>query len=105
MLTPDQQRRHKAEGYVLIDPAIPDGMLERLRAAANRITVRTRSGDWPHHRSTGEDDIWGIGNLLHPEVGTRVFGEYMASPIVIEVVADLLVLAPSLQKRPYSLNW
>lgn len=90
MLTHDDIRRYKEQGYTLIEHAVPEGMLAALRAAAHRITERTRQGEWPKKRAAGEDDIWGVGNLLHPAVGEPIFAEYMASPNVLEVVAGLL---------------
>lgn len=104
MLTSSQLQQYRDQGYVLIDPAVPKGMLTPLRAAAARITERTRSGDWPHKRAAGDDDIWGVGHLLHPGVGEPVFAEYMASSIVIEVVADLLDVSAAGDDTPLQLE-
>jgi hypothetical protein len=104
MLTPYQIQHYKTQGYVLIDPAVPAGMLTPLRAAAGRLTERTRRGEWPHKRRAGEDDIWGVSHLLHPDVGEPVFGAYMASPVVLEVVADLLGVSPEPGDTPLQLE-
>ncbi len=117
MLDADQLRQYHQEGYVLINGAVPPPLLEPLRQAAQRATDRTRSGDWPHRRSAGDDDIWGIGHLLHPDLAEPAFAQYMASDIVIDVVADLLdVKEAELQlelanmlvnprNRDYAINW
>jgi hypothetical protein len=90
MLTPDQQTHFQRYGYLILDDAIEPHLLEPLRAAAGRVTERTRAGSWPHKRATGTDDIWGVGNLMHPELGEPVFADYMASDPVIEVGKALL---------------
>lgn len=104
MLTIDQLEHYKTQGYVIIDAAVPDGMLAPLRTAADRITARTRTGEWPHARRAGDDDIWGIGNLLHPKAGEPAFGTYMASPNVLEVVADLLGVSAAPPDTPLQLE-
>jgi ectoine hydroxylase-related dioxygenase (phytanoyl-CoA dioxygenase family) len=90
MLTEAQLRQFREDGYVIIDEAVEPSMLEPLRAAAARVTERTRAGEWPHKRKAGEDDIWGVSHLLHPELDEPVFAEYMASAPVLDVAADLL---------------
>jgi hypothetical protein len=104
MLTGSQITGYKEQGYLIIDPAVPEGMLEELRAAAGRITERTRQGIWSHNRKAGDDDIWGIGNLLHPDVGEPVFARYMGSPNVLEVVADLLQVTTEPSTTPLQLE-
>ena len=117
MLDANQLRQYHQEGYVLIDRAVPPPLLEPLREAAQRATERTRSGEWPHRRNAGEGDIWGIGHLLHPDLTEPTFAQYMASDIVIDVVAELLDVAEAeLQlelanmlvnprDRDYAINW
>lgn len=104
MLTSSQIDHYRIYGYLLIDPAVPDGMLEPLRAAAGRLTEKTRRGIWPHKRSAGDDDIWGVGHLLHLEAGEPVFAEYMASPVVLEVVAGLLGVSAPPAETPLQLE-
>ena len=104
MLSSDQLRHYRDHGYLLIDPAIPDGLLEPLRAAAGRLTEKTRQGVWPYNRDAGDGDIWGIGHLLHPDAGEPLFAEYMAADIVIEVVADLLAVSAAPEDTPLQLE-
>lgn len=90
MLDANQLRQYRQEGYVLIDRAVPPPLLEPLRQAAQRATERARSGEWTHRRSAVDGDIWGIGHLLHPDLAEPVFAQYMASDVVIDIVAELL---------------
>jgi ectoine hydroxylase-related dioxygenase (phytanoyl-CoA dioxygenase family) len=90
MLSKGQREQFLNDGYVVIDQAVDPSVLEPLRAAADRVTRKARSGKWPHVRRAPEGDIWGVSHLLHPELDEPVFAEYMASPPVLEVAADLL---------------
>jgi ectoine hydroxylase-related dioxygenase (phytanoyl-CoA dioxygenase family) len=97
MLTTDQLARYRDQGYLIIDPAVPSDLLEPLRQAARRTTEKTRRGEWPHKRQAGDSDIWGVSHLLHPELEEPAFAQYLASPLVLDVVADLLGV-PQAQK-------
>jgi hypothetical protein len=90
MLSATQLRQFHEEGFVIVDSAVEPEMLDTLRAATARVTARTREGGWPHKRRAGEDDIWGVSHLLHPELEEPIFAEYMASAPVLDVAADLL---------------
>src|SRR5947209_7346647 len=90
MLSSAQLQQFQDEGYVVVDEAIEPEMLAPLRAATARVTEHTRAGAWPHKRRAGEEDIWGVSHLLHPELAEPIFADYMASPPVLEVAADLL---------------
>jgi ectoine hydroxylase-related dioxygenase (phytanoyl-CoA dioxygenase family) len=89
MLSKAQVRQFVEEGYVIVDEAVEPRLLEPLRAAAGRVTEKTRSGAWPHRRAAG-DDIWGVSHLMHPDLGEPVFAEYMASEPVLGVASTLL---------------
>lgn len=113
-LTPAQREQFIQEGYLIIEQAVEPHLLEPLRAAAGRVTDTTRAGQWPHRRSAGDDDIWGVNHLMHPELGEPVFAEYMASEPVLDVAAALL--GPSLRlslvnilvnpaKRDFAIGW
>lgn len=92
MLTHVQLQHFKDQGYLIIDNAVPKGMLKPLREATDRVTKKTRQGVWPYKRDAGGGDIWGVSHLLHPELDEPIFAEYMASPEVIDAVSDLLGL-------------
>ncbi|MBI4552470.1 MAG: phytanoyl-CoA dioxygenase family protein [Candidatus Latescibacteria bacterium] len=104
MLTSSQLRHYRDHGYLIIERAVPDGLLEPLRTAAGRLTDRTRRGEWPYKRDAGDGDIWGVSHLLHPDVGEPIFAEYIASPVVLDVVADLLRVSAEAQTTPLQLE-
>jgi hypothetical protein len=89
-LTPAQREQFEQEGYVLIDEAVEPHLLEPLWAAADRVTWKARSGAWPDRRTVGDDDIWGINHLMHPDLGEPVFAQYLASDPVLTVAEALL---------------
>lgn len=89
-LSPAQLEQFHDQGYVIIEQAVEPALLEPLRAATARVTERTRVGEWPHKRRAGDDDIWGVSHLLHPELDEPIFAEYMASAPVLDVAAGLL---------------
>jgi hypothetical protein len=90
MLTDEQLSQFETDGYVTIEEAVEPRLLEPLRAAAERVTERTRRGEWPHRRGAPEGDVWGVQNLLHPDLEEPVFAEYMATDAVLEVARGLL---------------
>jgi ectoine hydroxylase-related dioxygenase (phytanoyl-CoA dioxygenase family) len=90
ILTSAQRKQFVEEGYLVIDQAVEPALMEPLRAAAARVTEKTRSGIWPHKGANGEDDIWGVGHLLHPDLGEPVFAEYLASAPALDVATELL---------------
>jgi ectoine hydroxylase-related dioxygenase (phytanoyl-CoA dioxygenase family) len=90
MLSQSQLTRFREQGYFILDPAVPEGMLEPLRKATRRVTAKARAGEWPHVRRAGDDDIWGVSHLLHPDLEEPIFAEYIASSVVLDVVADML---------------
>src|SRR5207249_10859489 len=113
-LTRAQREQFVEDGYIIIDQAVEPRLMEPLRAAAACVTEKARVGIWPHKGANGEDDIWGVGHLLHPELDEPVFAEYMASGPVLDVAMDLL--GPSLRlslvnlmvnpaKREYFSGW
>lgn len=96
MLTDAQRDQFETEGYILIEDAVEPRLLEPLRAAADRVTERTRRGEWSHRRDAPDGDIWGVQHLLHPGLGEPVFAEYMATDAVLKVARDLLEEDPRL---------
>jgi hypothetical protein len=113
-LTPSQHQQFIQEGYLIIENAVEPHLLEPLRAAAGRVTEKTRAGAWPHKRGASDDDIWGVSHLMHPDLGEPVFAEYMASEPVLGVASALLgpdlrlslvnmLVNPS--KRDFAISW
>lgn len=104
MLTRTEIRQFQNRGYVILDNAVPDGLLEPLREATDRVTRKAREGAWPHIRRAGEGDIWGVSHLLHPDLAEPVFADYIASPVVIDVVGDLLGIPPERRSETLQLE-
>ena len=92
MLNEAQRDQFNEEGYVII-PGINESVYDKVKAAAERATSRARAGQWPHVRmvdSVGPLDIWGVSNLLHPDLGEPAFADYLATDEVLETAGDLL---------------
>jgi len=92
MLNEAQRDQFNEEGYVII-PGINESVYDRVRVAAERATSKSRAGSWPHVRmvdSAGPLDIWGVSNLLHPDLGEPAFADYLATDEVLETAGDLL---------------
>ncbi|MBT5874741.1 MAG: hypothetical protein HOH43_15090 [Candidatus Latescibacteria bacterium] len=104
MLTSDQIEQYELYGFLIIDDAVALNLVEPLRQASNRLVTKTREGTWPHKRDAGDGDIWGVGHLLHPDVCETVFAEYIASSMVIDVVADLLSVSGAPEDTPLQLE-
>jgi hypothetical protein len=113
-VTPAQRKKFNQDGFIVIDGAVEPHLLGPLRDATARVTEKTRSGVWPHKRAAGDDDIWGVGHLMHPDLGEPVFAQYMASDPVLDVATDLL--GPGLRmslvnmlvnpaKRDFAIGW
>jgi hypothetical protein len=81
---------------------IPPNLLEPLREAADRVTDKSRKGEWTQVRvvgkqfppwklgENGDDDVWGVQNLMHPDLGEHVFSEWYGSQGMLEVSAGLM---------------
>ena len=79
-------------------------MLEPLREATARVIAKSRALEWPNPRwcrgQDGEpidghpnaDDIWGCSDLMHPALAEPIILEYMATPHVLDVVGDILLI-------------
>lgn len=90
---------YHSQGYVIVPSLIPSDLLDPLRSAAEKITDRARSGGWTQVRTVGKpfppwnepsDDIWGVQNVMHPELGEKVFSDWYGSRRMLEVSAGLM---------------
>jgi hypothetical protein len=107
MLSKEQLQEYCELGFTVVDQGCPPDMLELLRDATARVIAKSRALEWPNPRwcrgQDGEpiegrpnpDDIWGASYLLHPTLAEPVFLQYMASPHVLDVVGDILLLPQS----------
>jgi hypothetical protein len=90
--------QYEREGYVVVPDLIPPQLLDPLSLAADRVTDRARSGGWSQVRVVGKqfppwvagDDVWGVQNLMHPDLGEGVFAEWYGSEGMLEVSAALM---------------
>ena len=76
---PSLWARLERDGFVVIPSVIGPDQLAKLRAAAAEATALARSGGWEHIRTVGkqfppwpktpgEEGIWGVQGLLHPDL-------------------------------------
>jgi hypothetical protein len=92
MLSESQLTQFNDEGYVIID-GINASVYDEVKEAAERAVAKARRQDWPHIRqvtSDGPFDIWGVSNLLDPELDESAFGDYLATPEVLDTARVLL---------------
>ncbi|GFZ49812.1 hypothetical protein JCM24511_07215 [Saitozyma sp. JCM 24511] len=90
--------QYERDGYVVVPHLIPPELLDPLSLAADRVTDRARSGGWSQVRVVGKqfppwvagDDVWGVQNLMHPDLGEGVFAEWYGSEGMLEVSAALM---------------
>lgn len=90
--------QYERDGYVVVPNLIPPHLLDPLSLAADRVTDRARSRGWSQVRVVGKqfppwvagDDVWGVQNLMHPDLGEEVFAEWYGSEGMLEVSAALM---------------
>lgn len=90
--------QYERDGYVVVPHLIPPQLLDPLSLAADRVTDRARSGGWSQVRVVGKqfppwvagDDVWGVQNLMHPDLGEGVFADWYGSEGMLEVSAALM---------------
>lgn len=88
MLNAAQLKQFRELGFVVINGFAPE-LFDPLRKATERVIAKARAGTWPS-RKCANGDIWGVSSLLDPKLGEPIFGQYMASPQVLEVSGDVL---------------
>src|SRR4051812_46776359 len=88
MLSTAQTSQFRELGFVVIEGFAPR-IFDPLRKATDRVISKSRAGQIPS-RKCPNGDIWGVSGLLDPAIHEPVFGEYMATPHVLEVSGDVL---------------
>ncbi|KAJ6144658.1 Phytanoyl-CoA dioxygenase [Penicillium chermesinum] len=93
------------DGFVVVRNLLTPSQITEYRAAAIKVTTKTRTGGWPHFRTVpkqfpplaldpspaSEGGIWGVQHLLHPEMeGRELFARCYFSPSILGVVEELL---------------
>ncbi|ORY27921.1 hypothetical protein BCR39DRAFT_496867 [Naematelia encephala] len=91
-------KSYKKDGFVIVPGLIRSTDLEPLRAAAEIVTERARKHEWKQVRVVGkqfppwteEDDIWGVQNIMHPELGQDIFREWYGRHDMLQISAALM---------------
>merc|ERR1712216_113039 len=74
------RRQYREECFCIVDHSTDDFMLKELRAAAQRVTDKTRTGEWKFRRGVNKpfppysdenDDTWGANMIMHPDLGEQ----------------------------------
>lgn len=94
------REHYHTHGYVVVPSLISDHLLPLLREAADHIVDLSRSGKWDNVRVVGKpfppwdakdkEDIWGVQNVMHPDLGQKVFAEWYGSEGMLEVSRALM---------------
>ena len=84
----DEFRR---SSFVVVQDAVPQADLERLRLAAARLVSRCRSREHPWVRySADRGDVWGAGKMFQPTVFEPELIEAMCGVRIREVTESIL---------------
>ncbi|OXG84211.1 phytanoyl-CoA dioxygenase family protein [Cryptococcus neoformans var. grubii Br795] len=94
------REHYHTHGYVIVPSLIPDHLFPLLRESADHIVNLSRSGKWDNVRIVGKpfppwdakdkEDIWGVQNVMHPDLGQKVFAEWYGSEEMLEVSRALM---------------
>lgn len=117
--------KYHKDGYVVVDGLIPDDLYDPLCTAADAAVDQARAHNWDQIRCVGKqfppwtvgDDIWGVQNLMHPDLHQPVFAQWYGSEDMLDVSAALMgvtrdamqfelfnILINPLEKN-YALSW
>ncbi|KAK8849828.1 hypothetical protein IAR55_005164 [Kwoniella newhampshirensis] len=95
----DLVEAYHTQGFVIVPNLIPPDLLPDLTTAADRVVDLARSGGWQQVRTVGkpfppwnetDTDIWGVQNVMHPDLGERIFSEWYGSKDMLDVSARLM---------------
>lgn len=94
------REHYHTHGYVIVPSLIPDHLFPLLRESADHIVNLSRSGKWDNVRIVGKpfppwdakdkEDIWGVQNVMHPDLGQKVFAEWYGNEEMLEVSRALM---------------
>ncbi|KAL7419443.1 hypothetical protein Q5752_006281 [Cryptotrichosporon argae] len=119
------RKQFTTDGYVVVPELIPAADLAELRRAADAVTDRARAFEWRQVRMVGKqfppwtegDDVWGVQNLMHPELAEPVFAKWYGSDDLVDVSAALMGVSPEVMqfelfnllvnplRKDYALTW
>ncbi|OBA23324.1 hypothetical protein METBIDRAFT_29827 [Metschnikowia bicuspidata var. bicuspidata NRRL YB-4993] len=89
-------------GFTVIRGFLSQDEIGKYRAAAQRIVDHARAGKWKDVRTRGKQfppwpenyspDIWGVGGLMHPQLGDMSvpFQELYSDTKLLDVAGDIL---------------
>lgn len=83
---------------MIVPGLIRESDLTPLRHAADAVVEKGRRHEWSQVRVVGkqfppwdaQDDIWGIQNIMHPDLDQPVFREWYGRPDMLQVCAALM---------------
>lgn len=98
LLSAPAYTQYHTDGYVIIDGLIPDELYEPLCTAADEVTAKGRAHEWKDVRMVGKqfppwvegDDVWGVQNIMHPDLHQPVFAKWYGSEDLLDVSAALM---------------
>lgn len=90
--------QYKDDGFVIVPNLIQPEDLDPLRLAADTVTERARSHEWKQVRVVGkqfppwekQDDVWGVQNIMHPELKQDIFRDWYGRHDMLQVCAALM---------------
>jgi ectoine hydroxylase-related dioxygenase (phytanoyl-CoA dioxygenase family) len=93
-LTDEQRRFYFDNGYLLVESAVPENWLNRLRDATNEMIDRSREitisdSIWDLEKSHSPEDPR-LRRLTSPNDHHDVYWEYASSSLITDIVADLV---------------
>ena len=82
----------------MVDGLIPESLYSDLCSAADAVTDLARRHQWSQVRVVGKqfppwtagDDVWGVQNLMHPQLHQPVFSKWYGSDDMLAVSAALM---------------
>ncbi|KAK8850685.1 hypothetical protein IAR55_004605 [Kwoniella newhampshirensis] len=91
-------KSYKEHGFVIVPNLIRSEDLQPLRKAADEVVDRARNGEWKQVRVVGKqfppwtdvNDIWGVQNIMHPDLGQDIFREWYGRRDMLQVSAALM---------------
>ena len=93
-LTDEQRRFYFDNGYLLVESAVPENWLNRLRDATNEMIERSREftisdSIWDLERNHSPDEPR-LRRLTSPNDHHDVYWKYASSSLITDIVADLV---------------
>jgi len=84
------------EGYVVRRGALTAAQVERYAEAVDRVVLRCEApGGYADVRRGQRGQLWGVNNILHPDIRERALLEALGEPSILGVIAGLV--GPELQ--------